>query len=108
MADIPVSRVATKAKDKAVGILTSGFWYGDLGPAGLVLLVGVLLSAFHIEFQYIAGAAVAVFARRLASKRIAPQVHTQTKYPEPERPVRETFAKMGDRKAAEMDYDFVG
>lgn len=104
MPDIRVSRVQTRLKDKAVAILGSQSWPADPGPAGAVLVLAAILSALHIEFQYVAGAAVAIYAQRVAYKRFAPINNYRT--PDaPVRPVRESLAKMGDPKASEWDFN---
>ena len=103
MPDIRATRIKTKLTDKVQGWTKFQSWPAEFGPAGLVLVVAVVLSVFRIELQYVAGAALVIYAERLAHKRVAP-IHNY-KRPEESRPVREMVAAMGDKKAAELDFD---
>jgi len=62
-----------------------------------VSVLAIVFAYFHIELGYVAGAFLAVFARRLAEKPIAPQVREQRRQETPERgPWRDPMAALGD------------
>ena len=46
------------------------FWATSLAASLATAAVAVVLAAAHIELQYVAGAAVILFARRIVNKRI--------------------------------------
>lgn len=63
------------------------FLNGGAAASLLVAFLAILLWVARVEIQYVVGAFLIVFARRLAEKRISP---TTLHVPEPERrPVRE-------------------
>jgi len=108
MPDSPTKRVSTaRVKDAFWKVYLWDFWGTEIAAGVGVVGLAVLLSAFHIDLQYIIGAAVAVFARRLATKKIASTTY-KTLQAEPERPVRKAFAEYGDPRAAQYDTDIVG
>ena len=79
-----------------------GFWSTELAAAVLVSAVAAVLSAVHSDLQYVAGAVLIVFARKLATKRIYQPVKPD-KPEETSRPTREMLARYGDKRAAQLD-----
>jgi hypothetical protein len=60
--------------------------HGQLVAGGSVAAIAVVLSAAHIELQYVAGAFLIVFAQTLSRKRLSRDVTVQLPEPEPKRP----------------------
>ncbi len=85
-------RSLTKARER-VGVALD--WVlATAGSSAFVAATALILWLLRVDFQYVAGAFLIVFAHRLAQKRLYPEVNVP-EAPRP-RPVRETFQKPED------------
>jgi len=91
MPEIPI-RPPTRAKRLKTWLDGLQDYFGYSGPAAAlsVALVAILLFALRVEFSYVAGAFLIVFASRLSQKRLYPEVKIE-EAPRRSTPARDLF-----------------